>query len=169
MRTIRVGKLRVPVSALLVAGACAVSTVSRTPSPGRPAYAVDLRLAEAYGCDLAEIKTKARDLYWPKHDDNGTGYLVPAQVGWDACEVLAAEGRPTSADTTQTVDGVRWVWMYAFEDSGERSDATVRWDYRVTFDVDARTGRNRVIGTDACLDVVGSSARIAIQMGADCD
>ena len=112
MRTVRVGKLRVPIGVLLVAAACAVSAVSRTPSPGRPDYA---------------------------------------------------------ADSTQTVRGTRWVCVYVVEDHGERSDATVRWDYRVTFDVDARTGRNRVIGTNACVDVVGSSVRIAIQMGADCD
>ena len=76
MRTVRVGKLRVPIGVLLVAGACAVSAVSRTPSPGRPDYA---------------------------------------------------------ADSTQTVGGTRWVWVYVYEDHGAHAwRATIRSHSKLT-------------------------------------
>jgi len=75
----------------------------------RPGARVTRDFAEACGCDFVLVMAEARKLEGGL--ESATLEYIP-RVGWDACEVLAHNGRPTRVDHHESESGRSMSWWY---------------------------------------------------------
>lgn len=73
-----------------------------------PGQGVTEDFAVRYRCTAEVIKNAAEALNARR--PSGQNYIP--QVGWDACELMAHNGRPTRIDHEQTADGRYQNWWY---------------------------------------------------------
>lgn len=74
----------------------------------QPGQGVTADFATAMGCDVEEVRQRAADV---KLGLSAGRTYIP-QVGWDACEMLARVGKPTSIDRQQVGDQRSMSWWY---------------------------------------------------------
>ena len=106
--------VQVGLAGLLVATAgCAANPLLKAmvhkPIPG---YGINEKLATISGCDLQDIKIRAKEYQRTSWDEGGPGYVVPS-IGDSLCDVFAKLGAPDRSTTIATaVGGAVNLWYH---------------------------------------------------------
>lgn len=93
----------------LVAGLAVLAAGCATMQPGQ---GVDEGFARSWGCSYEQVMERAEEL----EERLPEGRMWTPQVGWDACELMARNGKPDDTDRTYTNYSTTATWWWQTDD-----------------------------------------------------